>query len=68
MIYIDNKESIPCIAYFYIKYSLHGVYVIVPERSKGTDLRSVVHKHAWVRTPPMTSMFTLLYLKLVLFI
>ena len=67
MIYIDNKESNSLHLIFTLNIALVA-YVIVPERSKGTDLRSVVHKHAWVRTPPMTSMFTLLYLKLVLFI
>lgn len=35
--------------------------VIVPEWSKGSDLRSDVHTYARVRTPPMTT-FLKLYL------
>ena len=42
-------------------------YVIVPERSKGSDLRSDVLKHSWVRTPPMTFLlicYNILYIYL----
>lgn len=62
MIYIDNKESNSLRLIFTLNIALVA-YVIVPERSKGTDLRSVVHKHAWVRTPPMTSVYIAIFKK-----
>lgn len=60
MIYIDNKEIYSLRLIFTLNIALVA-YVIVPERSKGTDLRSVVHKHAWVRTPPMTSLYIAIF-------
>ena len=62
MIYIDNKESNSLRLIFTLNIALVA-YVIVPERSKGTDLRSVVHKHARVRTPPMTSVYIAIFKK-----
>ena len=62
MIYIDNKESNSLCLIFTLNIALVA-YVIVPERSKGTDLRSVVHKHARVRTPPMTSVYIAIFKK-----
>ena len=62
MIYIDNKESNSLRLIFTLNIALVA-YVIVPERSKGTDLRSVVHKHARVRTPPMTSVYIAIFFK-----
>ncbi len=62
MIYIDNKESNSLRLIFTLNIALVA-YVIVPERSKGTDLRSVVHKHARVRTPSMTSVYIAIFKK-----
>ena len=62
IIYIDNKESNSLRLIFTLNIALVA-YVIVPERSKGTDLRSVVHKHARVRTPPMTSVYIAIFKK-----